>query len=215
MQIGIIGSGRIGVTVARLLTRTDHEIAIANSRGPESMEGLIAEMGGVPTAMTVPDAAEFGEMILVAIPLRAYRSLPPEPFAGKIVIDANNYYPSRDGQIPELDDDSTTSTELLVAHLPGARVVKAFNTMYYETLGAEGKPDAPLGDRLALYIAGDDEGAKSSVSALIEELGFAAVDTGSLAAGGRLQQPGSEIYNEPMTGTEAEQRVAQLIDRRV
>jgi predicted dinucleotide-binding enzyme len=124
-----------------------------------------------------------------------------------VVVDAMNYYPQRNGRI-EFGD--LTSTELVARHLRGARLVKAFNTMYFETLGAPGRRDAPVEDRLALFLAGDDVEAKVVVSRLIEGIGFAPVDTGSLHGGGRLQQPGSGIYNQPMTAREARTAVSAL-----
>jgi len=142
----------------------------------------------------------FGEVALVAIPFGKYQTLPVNPLAGKVVVDAMNYYPQRDRRI-ELGE--LTSTELVARHLRGARLVKAFNTMYFETLGAQGRGDAADEDRLALFVAGDDAEAKAMISRLIEEIGFAPVDTGSLHHGGRLQQPGSRIYNQPMTAREA------------
>jgi hypothetical protein len=135
-----------------------------------------------------------------AIPFGAYRELPADALADTVVISASNYYPDRDGDI---DLEGRTQTELVAAHLDDSRVVKAFNTMYWETLRDEGRPDADREERLALFLAGDDAAAKATVAELIEEFGFAAVDTGSLAEGGRLQEPGSRIYNEPMTPAEA------------
>jgi predicted dinucleotide-binding enzyme len=212
MQIGIIGAGHIGATMARILSDAGDHVAIANSRGPDSLRALAGELGENVQATTVADAARFGDIVVVAIPLHAYTDLPPEPFAGKIVIDANNYYSGRDGNIEELDSGATTSSELLAAHLPGARVVKAFNTMNYQPLATEGKPEAPRDERLALYVAADDESAKQRVSELIERLGFAAVDTGSLADGGRRQEPGSPIYNDPVPLDEAERRLTNMVD---
>jgi predicted dinucleotide-binding enzyme len=209
MRIGIIGSGKIGATVAHLLVCAGHEVAIANSRGPDSLAELVGELGDTASAASVEQAAAFGDVVLVAIPLHAYDSLPAGAFDGKIVIDANNYYPGRDGRIAALDDASTTSSELLAGHLPGARVVKAFNTMFYETLAAEGMPDGPRRQRHALFVAGDDEDAKRIVSALIEQLGFAAVDSGTLADGAR-QQPGSPIYNKAMDAAQGERALAEL-----
>jgi 8-hydroxy-5-deazaflavin:NADPH oxidoreductase len=210
MRIGIIGSGNIGATAARLFVDAGHEVAIANSRGPETLTELTQELGGDARAATAEEAASFGELLLVAIPFGRYRELPHPP-AGTIVIDANNYYPGRDGNFPELDDDSTTSSELLAAHLPEARVVKAFNTMVWSVLRDRGNPDA--GDaRLVLFVAGDDAEAKAKVSGLIEEIGFVPVDTGSLAQGGRRQQPGSSVYTELITEREAEGALA-LADR--
>jgi 8-hydroxy-5-deazaflavin:NADPH oxidoreductase len=120
------------------------------------------------------------------------------------VIDTGNYYPARDGNIDVLDSDETTSTELLGEGLPGARLVKAFNTMNYVPLGNEGRPGQPRAERLAIFLAGDDPGAKDVVAGLIDELGFAPVDTGSLAEGGRRQQPGAPVYNNPLRAEEAE-----------
>jgi len=209
MRIGVIGSGHIGATVAHLLVCAGHEVAIANSRGPESLAELVADLGETASAATVEQAATFGGVVLVAIPLHAYDGLPASAFDGTVVIDANNYYPGRDGQIEALDDERTTSSELLAAHLRGARVVKAFNTMYYETLAREGMPDGPRRHRLALFVAGDDDDAKQLVSTLIEELGFAAIDSGSLADGA-YQQPGSPIYNSEMDAAKAERTLAAL-----
>jgi predicted dinucleotide-binding enzyme len=204
MKIGIIGSGNIGGTLLRLFSRSGDEVAVSNSRGPETLVDLVQEAGGGARAATVEDAAEFGEVVVVAVPLHVYRELPADRLAGRIVVDANNYYAERDGSIAELDDDSTTSTELLAAQLPDSRIVKAFNTMNYRALGSEGRPDAPRDERLAIFLAGDDEEAKRTVAALIDELGFAAVDTGGLADGGRRQQPGAPVYGATMTAPEAE-----------
>ena len=207
MKIGIIGSGNIGATTARLFAGAGHDVTIANSRGPESLAELVGELGPNAQAATVEDAARASDVVLIAIPLRAYPDLPAEAFAGKVVIDANNYYPQRDGQIPELDREETTSSELLARHLAGARIVKSFNTMNFRPLGSDGRPDAPRAERLAMYLAGDDEGAKEIVAGLIDEVGFAPVDTGSLHEGGVRQQPGSPIYNNPMPAEEAEAAV--------
>ena len=189
MRIGIIGSGRIGSTAARLFVDAGHEVALANSRGPETLADTVEELGERARATTVEDAASSAELVLVAIPFGRYRELPPEAIGGRIVVDAMNYFPDRDGHFPELDEDATTSTELLAAHLPEARVVKAFNTMRAADLGERGS-QGPLDERLVMPIAGDDKEAKDLVSALIEEIGFAPIDSGSLAEGGRRQQPG-------------------------
>jgi 8-hydroxy-5-deazaflavin:NADPH oxidoreductase len=200
MNIGIIGSGMIGGTAARLFTRAGHDVAISNSRGPASLASLVKDIGTKARAATIEDAASFGEIVLVAIPFGKYQTLPESVLAGKVVVDATNYYPQRDGRI-EFGD--LTSTELVARHLQSSRLVKAFNTMYYETLGTRGRPDAPTDDRLALFVAGDDVKAKSLISQLIEEIGFAPIDTGSLHDGGRRQQPGSPTYNKPLTGRDA------------
>jgi 8-hydroxy-5-deazaflavin:NADPH oxidoreductase len=123
----------------------------------------------------------------VTIPLKHYRSVPVEPLAGKIVIDTNNYYPQRDGQIPELDNESTTTAELLQAHLPTSKVVKAFNHIYAAQITTDGRP-AGTKDRRGLVIAGDDAGAKATVARLLDEFGFDAVDAGPLKEGWRIQR---------------------------
>lgn len=208
VRIGIIGSGKIGATAARLFVDAGHEVAIANSRGPETLGELVDGLGERAHAADAADAAAFGELVLVAIPFGRYRDLPAEPLADTIVVDATNYYSQRDGNYPELDSDETTSSELVAAHLPGARVVKAFNTMVWSTLrdaGTQSRRD----ERLALFLAGDDPDAKARVASLIEDIGFAAVDTGSLADGGRRQQPGSPIYGQRLTATETEQALSR------
>jgi 8-hydroxy-5-deazaflavin:NADPH oxidoreductase len=206
MRIGIIGSGKIGETAARLFVAAGHEVAIANSRGPETLGDLVAELGHAARAVTPEDAATFGDVVLVAIPLGRYREL-PAPRPGAVVIDAMNYYPGRDGHFAELDDDSLTSSELVAAHLPDARIVKAFNTMVWSVLRDSGRSQ-PDDQRLVLFVAGDDQEAKDRVSELIEEIGFAPVDTGSLAEGGRRQQPGSPVYTQPVTEREAKEALA-------
>jgi 8-hydroxy-5-deazaflavin:NADPH oxidoreductase len=203
MKIGIIGAGHIGGNAAKLFAEAGHEIAIANSRGPETLTDLVNEIGGKAKAVTVEDAANFGEIVFVSIPLGRYKELPADAFEGKIVIDSNNYYPDRDGQIEELDKDETTSSEMLAAHLKGARVVKGFNTIWFEHLKTQGRKDLPVEERRAIFIAGDDDEAKKTVAKLIEDIGFAAVDTGKLRFGGKSQQPGTGLYNRNLTANEA------------
>ena len=205
MNVGVIGSGNIGANAARLFAHAGHEVAISNSRGPDSLQNLVADIGPNVRAATVEEATDFGEVVLLAIPFFAYETLPAESLVGKVVIDATNYYEGRDGQI---DFGGLTSSELLARHLPDARLVKAFNTMYYETLASEGRTSEGE-DRLVIFLAGDDDEAKAVVSELIEEIGFDPVDTGSLRDSGK-QEPGSPIYNEPMTADQAEQTLAGM-----
>jgi 8-hydroxy-5-deazaflavin:NADPH oxidoreductase len=193
--VGFIGSGRIGGTVARLSVAAGHLVVLSNSRGPETLKGLVDELGPLARAGTVEQAAAAGEIVVVAIPLRAYRSVPAEPLAGKIVIDADNYYPERDGHIAELDAGSLTSSELLQRHLATARVVKAFNNIYYRHLLSLARP-AGAAARSFLPIAGDDPGAKLSVAAFLDSIGYGTVDAGSLADSWR-QQPGTPVYGAP------------------
>jgi predicted dinucleotide-binding enzyme len=212
MNIGVVGSGNIGATVAQLAVRAGHSVHIANSRGPASLKALEHQLGANARAATLERAAEFGDLVIVAIPFGVSLRLPVAPFAGRVVVDAGNYYPGRDGQIEELDRDETTSSELLGEHLAGARMVKAFNTMYYATLASRGDASRAGDERLTLFLAGDDAAAKATVGELIDEFGFAAVDTGTLAAGGRLQQPGSAIYNTELTRGEALRALGPLVE---
>jgi predicted dinucleotide-binding enzyme len=186
-----------------LFADAGHEVAIANSRGPETLDAVVDELGENATAGTVEAVRDFGDVVFVSIPLGKYTELPTEGWEGKIVIDSNNYYPDRDGKIAELDSGETTSSEMLLLHLKGARLVKGFNTIWFEHLKTQGNVDLPLEERRAIFIAGDDSEAKAVVAKLIEDIGFAAVDTGFLAEGGRTQQPGTAIYNKDLTAAEA------------
>jgi hypothetical protein len=185
--IGLIGSGQIGSQVARLAVANGYKVVLSNSRGPESLAGLVAELGPQARAATAIDAAKAGDIVVVSVPLRAYKSVPAEPLAGKIVIDTNNYYPQRDGHVPELDNESTTTAELLQAHLPKSKVVKGFNHIYASQLTTDGSP-AGTPNRRALVIAGDDPGAKATVTRLLDQFGFDTVDAGPLKEGWRIQR---------------------------
>jgi 8-hydroxy-5-deazaflavin:NADPH oxidoreductase len=185
--LGIIGAGNIGSQLARLAVAHGHDVVISNSRGPETLAPLVAELGAHARAATVLEAASAGEIVVVTIPLRHYRTVPVEPLAGKIVIDTNNYYPERDGRFPELDDESTTTSELLQAHLPASRVVKAFNHIYASQLTTDGRPSGAA-NRRGLVIAGDDPDAKATVTHLLDEFGFDVVDAGPLKEGWRIQR---------------------------
>ena len=207
MDIGIVGSGNIGATAARIFANVGHDVAVSNSRGPESLVPLVEEIGSNARAATVEEVADFGDVVLVAMPFFAFEVLPADRLAGKVVVDAMNYYERRDGRI---DFNGLTSSEVVAQHLPNSRLVKAFNTMHYQTLRTEGRPSAPMEERLVLFVAGDDEEAKAVVSRLIEEIGFAPVDTGSLRDGGRKQESGSPIYNVPMTVGRAHEELAGM-----
>jgi len=208
MKIGIIGSGNIGANAARLFVRAGHEVLLSNSRGGSGLEALVAELGERAQAATIEEAARVGEVVLIAIPFGKFRELPEDAFEGKIVIDAGNYYPGRDGNFAELDRDETTSSEMLSSHLKGARLVKGFNTIWFEHLRTQGDIGLPLEERRAIFIAGDDSEAKELVARLIEEIGFAAVDTGFLHEGGRRQQPGTSVYNKELTAKDAAELLA-------
>ena len=185
--IGLVGAGHIGSQIARLAVASDYNVVLSNSRGPETLSALVAELGPRARAATVVDAAKAGDVVVVTVPLKNYRAVPVEPLAGKIVIDTNNYYPQRDGAIAELDNESTTTSELLQAHLPTSRVVKAFNHIYAAALTTDGQP-AGTKNRRALAIAGDDREAKATVTGLLDRFGFDTVDAGSLKEGWRFQR---------------------------
>ncbi|WP_210481797.1 NADPH-dependent F420 reductase [Naasia sp. SYSU D00948] len=185
--IGLIGSGHIGSQLARLAVERGYDVVLSNSRGPETLQDLVAELGEHARAATPEEAGAAGDIVVVTVPLHAYRDVPVAPLAGKVVIDTNNYYPARDGHIAELDDESTTTSELLQTHLPESRVVKAFNHIRAAELTTDGAP-AGTSARRALVIAGDDPEARATVAALIDELGFDVVDLGPLAEGWRIQR---------------------------
>jgi predicted dinucleotide-binding enzyme len=185
--IGLIGAGHIGSQVARLAVAHGYDVVISNSRGPETLTALIAELGPRARAATPAEAAAAGDIVVVTVPLKNYRAVPVEPLKGKIVIDTNNYYPQRDGNIPELDNESTTTAELLQAHLPASKVVKAFNHIYAAELTTHGQPSGAA-NRRALVIAGDDPDAKAAVTRLIDQFGFDVVDAGPLKEGWRIQR---------------------------
>jgi 8-hydroxy-5-deazaflavin:NADPH oxidoreductase len=206
MKIGIIGSGNIGATTAFLLAKAGHQVEISNSRGPVFLKTLIKSIGSDNiTAATPEGAVMFAQVVLLAIPWRIRHELPPpDLFKGKIVIDATN--PFSESEL--IDLGNSTSSEEVAKQIPSARLVKAFNTMYYETLRTGGRKSED--ERLVLFVAGDDTDAKAVVSRLIDEIGFTPVDTGSLREGGRKQQPGSSIYNDPLTVEVAYKRLAEL-----
>jgi len=185
--IGFIGSGKIGSQLARLAVAQGHHVVLSNSRGPETLADLVAELGPHARAATPAEAASAADIAVVTIPLRAIDTVPVEPLAGKIVIDTNNYYPVRDGQIAELDSEETTVSELLQRHLPTSKVVKAFNHIMFSQLTTDGRPAGTPGRR-ALVIAGDDAGALTTVAGLIDSFGFDVVEVSPLSEGWRIQR---------------------------
>jgi predicted dinucleotide-binding enzyme len=185
--IGLIGAGHIGSQLARLAVRHGYDVVISNSRGPETLADLVNELGTHARAATPAQAAEAGDVVVVTIPLKNIASLPVESLAGKVVIDTNNYYPQRDGHIPELDSEKTTTSELVQKHLSGSRIVKAFNHIYAAELTTHGQPAGTPGRR-ALAIAGNDDNAKSTVAQLIDRFGFDVVDLGPLSESWRIQR---------------------------
>jgi predicted dinucleotide-binding enzyme len=204
MRIGIIGSGSIGGAAARLFARTKHTVALSHSGPPETLRELVAPLGPSARATTADDAASSADVVLLAIPWRKRDQLPAARLRGKIVIDAMNHY-APDFSLYDLG--GSTSSEMVAEVLPGARVVKALNTLRAEDLATRGRTDLPVEERPALFLAGDDAEAKAVVARLIEDIGFAPVDTGSLRDGGRFQQPGSSISARIITGRDARELV--------
>ena len=193
MKIGIIGAGHIGGTLTRRLTASGHQIAVANSRGPETLAGLVRETGA--KAVSAKEAARFGNVVIVTIPEAHIPDLPKDLFAGVpdnvVVVDTGNYYPQqRDGRIDEIEAGLPESR--WVEQQIGRPVVKAFNNIYAQHLLDKGRPKNAR-DRIALPVSGDDSRAKAAVMKLIDELGFDPVDTGGLDESWR-QQPGTPVY---------------------
>ena len=184
---GIIGAGHIGSNVAKAVIVHGHRVVIANSRGSESLTALIADLGPQARAATVEEAAEAGDVVLVAVPLKAYEVVPAAPVAGKIVLDANNYYFERDGHIPALDAGEATTAGLMQAHLPESKVAKAFNHIGANEIPTSGSP-AGTPDRRALATASDHADAVEFVTALYDELGFDTVNIGPLAESWRVER---------------------------
>lgn len=185
--IGIIGAGHIGSQVARALTGLGYEVVIANSRGPETLSALVDELGPSARAATPVEAAAAGEAVVVTVPLRAYREVPVEPLAGKIVLDTNNYYWERDGHIAELDRGEVTTSGLLQAHLPESKVVKAFNHIPAADITTTGSPAGTPGRR-ALGTASDFPEAIAFVTDLYDKIGFDTVSAGPLSESWRLER---------------------------
>ena len=185
--IGLIGAGHIGGQVARLAVKSGYDVVLSNSRGPQSLAGLVRELGPKARAGTPVEAATAGDIVVVTIPLKSYEQVPVEPLAGKVVIDTDNYYPSRDGHVPELDSEAATTSELLQRHLPRSRVVKAFNHIHAADLTKDAQAPGTE-NRRALAIYGDDPEARKTVAHLVDQFGFDVVDGGPLRESWRIQR---------------------------
>lgn len=208
MRIGIIGSGNIGGTLARHLARLKHQVSIANSRGPQSLAALAQQIGA--KAVTVADAVEAGDVVIVSIPEKNIPDLPRGLFAnvpdGVAVVDTGNYYPEvRDGRIDAIDRGQLDS-QWVAQHL-GRPVIKAFNNIYAQSLLEKGRPRGTAG-RIALPVAGDAPKAKAAVLGLVDELGFDPVDGGGLDDSWR-QQPGTPAYCRDLDAAELRRALAQ------
>jgi predicted dinucleotide-binding enzyme len=213
MNIGIIGAGMIGETLARRLRQLGHQVAIANSRGPETLRGLASEIGA--TAVTALDAARSGEVVVITIPERAVPDLPRDLFAGVpaevVVIDTGNYYPTRDGRIAAIEDGQPESA--WVAEQIGRPVIKAFNNIYFNSLLDNGRAKGTP-DRIALPVAGDPVEARAQVLRLVDDLGFDPVDAGGIEESWR-QQPGTPCYTQDYNAGQLKAALAAAVRSRV
>ena len=185
--LGIIGAGNIGSQVARAAIGVGYDVVIANSRGPETLAGLVEELGPRARAATAAEASAAGGVVVVTVPLHAIEKLPVEPLAGKIVLDTNNYYWERDGRIPALENGETTTSQLLQEHLPTSQVVKAFNHIPAVDITTDTAPAGAPGRR-ALAVSSDFPEAVELATRLYDELGFDAVDVSPLAESWRVER---------------------------
>jgi len=185
--IGIIGAGHIGSQVARKAVQLGYDVVISNSRGPETLTELVAELGPHARAATAAEAAAAGDFAVVTVPLKNIKDIPAEPLAGKIVIDTNNYYWERDGRFPALDNGEATTSGLLQEHLPGAKVAKGFNHIMATQITTDGTP-AGTENRRALATASDFPEAAELVTRLYDEFGFDAVNIGPLSESWRVER---------------------------
>jgi len=208
MDIAIIGAGNIGATLARRLTGLGHRVSVANSRGPATLTDLAAETGA--TALPIAEVTTGADMVIVAIPESSISKLPSGVLDGisdgATVVDTGNYVPTlRDATIDDLER-GTVESRWTEAHL-GHAVIKAFNTIQAPELAARGKPAGAPG-RIALPVAGDDGAAKARVIALVEQLGFDAIDGGGLDESWR-QQPGTPVYTADLDAQAARAALAE------
>ncbi|MDN4484024.1 NADPH-dependent F420 reductase [Demequina lignilytica] len=201
--LGIIGSGHIGSNVARAAVAAGYDVLISNSRGPDTLGDLVAELGPRATAVHARDAALKGDLVLVAVPLGKIDQLPLEQLRGKVVMDANNYYPQRDGRIAALDANRKTTSELLQDLLPASHVVKAFNSIYARQIPTDIAPAGTPGRR-AIPIASNHPEATHLVASFLDTIGYDAHDMGPLAESWRVERD-TPTYGVPTTAAEYEE----------
>ena len=192
--------------MARLAVDAGYDVVLSNSRGPQTLKGLVADLGPRARAASPAEAAAAGDLVVVSIPPRAYTAVPVQPLAGTPVLDTINYIPQRDGRIPALYDGPLSSSEVLQRHLGTAHVVKVFNNITFWHLASLARP-AGATDRSALPIAGDDATAKAAVTAFLDAIGYDTVDAGTLGTGGRRFEFGSPAFVAPYGGLSAERGI--------
>lgn len=196
-SVGIIGAGRLGTAIARQSLNAGYNVAIANSRGPESLRLMLSVLLPGATAMDVPDLIAASDIIILAVPLNQYKTLAVNSLSGKIVIDAMNYWPPTEGDIVEFMTKGVTSSEYLQQYFSGARLIKTLNHVAYNELEEHSLPPDSNGRR-AIALAGDDEDAKQQVESFINDLGFDPVDLGPLSHGKKFQ-PDTPLFNARYT----------------
>ena len=185
MKVGIIGSGAMARAIGKHAVNAAYSVMVSNTRGKAGAESIARALGCA--AGSAQEAASYGDLVVLAVPLRAYRSLPATELSGKVAVDLLNYFPHRDGVIPPLQQGELTTSELLARQLPGARVVKALNSITAEDLLKDVRPEGAA-ERRAMPIASDDADAKSTVSDFVNKLGFDPVDAGGLADSWRFER---------------------------
>lgn len=205
--LGFVGAGHIGGTLARLAAQHGYDVVVSNSRAPETLADLVAEIGPKARAAWAAEASAAADIAIVSIPLKNIWQIDPAPLAGKIVLETNNYYPVRDGRVEAIDEERATTTGLLQEHLPTSRVVKTFNHINWKHIPVQGLPAGDPGRR-ALAIASDHADALEWARRFYDELGFDAVDVGSVAESWRIERdtPG---YGPRLTAAELKARLAE------
>jgi predicted dinucleotide-binding enzyme len=207
-RLGIIGAGKMGMTLARAAVAAGYEVAVASSGPAERIALSVDVLAPGAVASTVEYVADSADVIILAIPVHRFRELPSDLFDGKILVDAMNYWPDIDGEDPELAAADDGSSVVVQAHFPGARVVKSLNQLaYYELDDYPRAPGAP--DRIAVAAVGDDRLAVRTVMRLIDRLGFDPVDGGPLAKG-KLLEPDGSPYTETVSADALAERLSSL-----
>jgi predicted dinucleotide-binding enzyme len=203
--IGILGAGRVGTAIARRAIAAGYEVRIATAKPASELKLLVSFVAPGAIAGDANDVIAASDVVVLALPLSKYRSLDPKLLAGKIVIDAMNYWSQTEGALPEFEKGQS-STEVVAGHLQGARIVRSFNHMGYHEIDGEARP-AGAPDRRALAVAGDDADARRIVERFVDRIGFDPVDAGPLAAA-RSFDIGTPVFGAPLTSNAMREALA-------